>query len=62
MNAASTQAAYVLEMGHEPPVDESEGAWQWDYRGTPAEREGLLERLREPDELPEPAAEQAALW
>lgn len=36
---------YVEQMGHEPPVDESEQAWQWAYRGTKAEREELLERL-----------------
>ena len=50
---------YVETMGHEPPVDESEGAWQWAYRGTPAEREGLLERLGV--EL-EPEVEQPALF
>ena len=36
---------YVEEMGHEPPVDESNEAWQWDYQGRKAEREELLERL-----------------
>ena len=60
MDAETTQAEYLLNVGHEPPLDESEGAWQWSYRGTPAEREGLLERLCEHDELPELITEQ--LW
>lgn len=44
-------------MGHEPRVDESDLAWQWDYRGTKAEREELLERLgvavKEDDDPPQ---------
>lgn len=39
-------ARYVEEMGHEPPVDESEQAWQWDYRGLIRERELLLDLIQ----------------
>ncbi len=50
---------YMDEVGHEPPVDDSEDAWQWDYRGTPEERAALLERLAADDE---PAPEQDSLF
>lgn len=39
-------ARYVAEMGHEPPVDTSDNAWQWDYRGLVRERELLLDLIQ----------------
>lgn len=41
---------YVEQVGHEPPVDDSDDAWQWEYRGTKGERETLVERLDLPSE------------
>lgn len=42
---APLEERYRENVGHEPPVDDSENAWQWEYRGTKAEREALLGRL-----------------
>jgi hypothetical protein len=39
-------ARYVAEMGHEPPVDESDSAWQLGYRGLVRERELLLDLIQ----------------
>jgi len=37
-------AEYERQVGHPPKVDESDLAWQWDYRGTTdADREHLAE-------------------
>lgn len=38
---------YVAEVGREPGrlPDEHPDAWQWTYRGTPAERKDLAERV-----------------
>jgi hypothetical protein len=36
-NVPSSEEVYRDLMGHPPPEDRSEGAWQWSYRGTPAE-------------------------
>jgi hypothetical protein len=46
MSDSERKAAYVNEVGHEPPLDQSDGAWQWDYRGTKAERELLLDLIQ----------------
>lgn len=35
------RAAYVAATGHEPPVPPDEYLWQWEYRGTPEQREEL---------------------
>lgn len=44
---------YREEKGHDGPEPPDEHRWQWEYRGTPAEREGLLGRLAgEDDEEP----------
>lgn len=48
------QALYEELMGQPPPLDDSEGAWQWAYSGSKAEREKLLEMIQE-----EAEAEQA---
>lgn len=39
--------AYEAEMGRPPArlPDDHPYAWQWEYRGTKAEREDMLERL-----------------
>jgi hypothetical protein len=50
---------YIENVGHEPPLDESDSAWQWDYRGTKAERELLLDLIQ--TEAEEAAAEQMSL-
>lgn len=39
-------AAYVENVGHEPPLDESDESWQWHYRGSPGERELLLDLIQ----------------
>jgi hypothetical protein len=52
-------ARYVAEMGHEPPHDSSEGAWQWDYRGLVKEREMLLDLIQQ--EAEEALADQLSL-
>lgn len=36
-------AEYEENVGNPPPVDESEEAWQWEYRGTRQDRERLAE-------------------
>lgn len=51
-------ASYIEEMGHEPPCDESDNAWQWDYSGNPAERELLLDLIQNEAEA---EAEQMSL-
>jgi hypothetical protein len=51
-------ARYVEEMGHEPPCDESDSAWQWEYRGLIREREMLLELIQQEAEE---AVEQLSL-
>jgi hypothetical protein len=45
-------------MGHEPPCDESDSAWQWEYRGLIREREMLLELIQQEAEE---AVEQLSL-
>ena len=52
---------YRDNVGHEPPVDDTPDAWQWSYEGTRAEREGLLERLSDDDDLPDPHRDQMTL-
>lgn len=49
---------YEQAVGHPPRVDESELAWQWDYRGRSDEDK---ERLAEIAPKPEPA-EQDSLF
>ena len=49
---------YVEEMGHEPPCDDSDQAWQWSYRGLIGEREMLLELIQQEAEE---AVEQLSL-
>ena len=39
-------ARYIEEMGHAPPLDDSEAAWQWAYSGRPSERELLLDLIQ----------------
>jgi hypothetical protein len=52
----SLEQAYERNVGHPPRnlPDDHPDRWQWEYRGTKAEREGLLERLGLPveEELP----------
>lgn len=44
---------YVENVGHEPPEVPDEYAWQWRYRGRPAERELLADLLEtEAEETP----------
>lgn len=46
---------FVEREGRRPPVDETEDAWQWEYRGTKAERDQLAADMGfapEPDEPP----------
>lgn len=46
-------AKYAELMGKDPPVDESDDAWQWEYRGSKAERDQLAQKMGlepEPDE------------
>ena len=51
---------YQDNVGHPPPVDESDEAWQWDYRGRSEEdRERLDVFVRESQEQPE---EQESLF
>lgn len=38
---------YMDNVGHEPPLDDSEEAWQWDYRGGKADRERLAKLLEQ---------------
>lgn len=47
-------AFYEKEMGRPPTLlpDDHPDRWQWDYRGTKAEREELLDRLDLSDEAP----------
>lgn len=40
------RAAYIREIGREPPVDDTDEAWQWAYRGCEAERELLLDMIQ----------------
>lgn len=49
---------YIENVGREPPCDESEQAWQWDYRGSKVERELLLDLIQQEAEE---AAEQMSL-
>lgn len=58
MNDDLRVSRYVEEMGHEPPVDETSGSWQWGYRGSIRERELLLSLIQEEAEE---AAEQMSL-
>lgn len=46
-----TPDEYRDNVGHEPPVDDTDNAWMWEYTGSRAEREGLLERMSD-DEFP----------
>ena len=42
--------------------DDHPDAWQWAYRGTPTEREALLEHLQVKGEVEPVALEQGALF
>lgn len=37
-NGLQSEAAYETLMGHPPPVDDSDEAWQWAYQGTTLEK------------------------
>lgn len=58
-----SEQEYIENVGHPPPVDDTDERWQWEYQGSRAEREDLLERLRACAQLPdEPPADQETLW
>lgn len=42
--------------------DDHPDKWQWDYRGTKAERETLLERLGITPDDDEPPTQEETLW
>lgn len=52
---------YRSEMGKDPPEAPEEYRWQWEYRGTPEEREGLLGRLADREE-PEQVHQDESLF
>lgn len=49
---------YVENVGHEPPDAPEEYAWQWRYRGRPAERELLADLLQQEAEETPPEQEE----
>jgi hypothetical protein len=55
---------YRAEMGREPPSSEHPLAWQWDWRGTKAEKDALLDELfgREPEQPAEVHPDQTDLF
>lgn len=52
---------YVDLMGKQPPKDESEQAWQWDYRGRSDEDKERLAGLLE-EQPPEISDDQESLF
>lgn len=52
---------YRDNTGHDPPVDDTPDRWQWSYSGTRAEREDLLERMRDESDDTEPHPDQMTL-
>jgi hypothetical protein len=51
---------YLENVGHPPPEAPEDQAWQWSYRGTPEERELLLDLIQAEAEA-EVSAEQTSL-
>lgn len=45
-NGSQPEATYEKLMGKPPPVDSSDGAWQWAYTGKKKEAEKLHEIMR----------------
>ena len=71
MGNADERYANEVGEGRGQPPDDHPDRWQRDYAGRPAEREGLLDRLREAAEHslgrelqpdPDPPTQQESLW
>jgi hypothetical protein len=61
-NPVKQAAEYLAQLGHPPPLDTSELAWQWDYRGTKEERQRLQLELGLEPESDEPATQDEKLF
>lgn len=58
MTTVTAAERYQELMGHPPPRDDTEEAWQWDYQGrSEADKERLLDLIQD-----EAEAEQESLF